>query len=283
MNTGLDPEILTIDGDGYIVPASYFLDPPKRDAKGVLNDISYDNAAIEIRPEESEDLDILALNTDTLLHRATVSMRLARRRQKIPPGSELSLIPSAPLHPKIRYNKSVSSFGCSPSQTVGDDYGVFTTKLFCSPGKTLYRSAGFHIHQELSHHDTEQPAVAVLDGLLGLVDVQQNHKLGWSKASRIRRNGLGYGRAGEHRVRKVPSGQRVLEYRVMSPWPLADDADIMWTTATVKAVCECSLNTLLDVLDEFPDRPKITKAINRDDHMSAKELRGPVLTAWAGR
>jgi len=62
MNTGLDPELLTLN-DGYIVPASYFLDAPERDTDGALPSISFDNAAVEIRPEHSDDLgmDTLAL------------------------------------------------------------------------------------------------------------------------------------------------------------------------------------------------------------------------------
>lgn len=280
MNTGLDPELLTLN-NGYIVPASYFLDAPKRDANGILNSISFDNAAVEIRPEQSDDLDILADNTDKLLHKATVYMRLARRRQKIPPNSELSFIPAARLNASTRFIKSVGSFGCSPSQTVLDDYSVRTTELRANPSTTAFRSAGFHIHQELAHSDTEQPAVAILDGLLGLTDVLVNCQQGWNTASKIRRVDLGYGRAGEHRVRTVPSGHKVLEYRVMSPWPLANAKHILWATSVIKEVCESQLDTLLSVLDAYPDRFKITNAINHIDLCGVLQLQELCKATWS--
>ena len=279
MNTGLDPELLTIYKD-TVVPASYFLDAPERDANGKLNSISFDNAAVEIRPEPSGVLDTLVSNTGRLMHEARARMRLARRRRQIPSESRLSLIPAAALFPTARFIKSVRTFGCSPSQTILDDYGVSTTKTLCDPDDTPFRSAGFHIHQELSHPDTEQPAVAILDGLLGLTDVLMNDKLGWLRASKIRRFILGYGRAGEHRARTVSSGCRVLEYRVMSPWPLLDAKHILWATSTVKSVCENPIDTLLNVLDHYPDRAHIIEAVNNNDPVLAKQLQYTCRAAW---
>ena len=283
MNTGLDPEFLTLNTDGYIVPASYFLEGPKRDANGALNEISYDNAAVEIRPKESQNLSELTSNTEALLYEARVLMRLARKRKQVPSGSELSLVPAAKLHPASKHIKSVSTFGCSPSSTVLDDYSSCTTVLRGKAGNTTSRSAGFHIHNELSYYDTVQPAVAVLDGLLGLKDVMVNGRYGWKDAADIRRNELGYGRAGEHRVRMVESNAFVLEYRVMSPWPLGSAATILWATATMKAVCEVPLETLLTVLEKFPRRARITEAINTNNRAYAMFLHKLCANEWADR
>ena len=281
MNTGLDPELLTLS-QGYIVPASHFLDAPERDPNGLMNNISYDNAAVEIRPEHSENLETLADNTGQLMHEATVHMRLARRQQKIPQQAVMSLIPAARLQQSERDMESVSKFGCDPSQTVTADYSLKTTVLLSTPENTAYRSAGFHLHQELSHPDTEQPAVAILDGLLGLTDVVMNQRYHWTASSSIRRVTLGYGRAGEHRVRSVPSGRKVLEYRVMSPWPMAERSHVLWTTKTIKDVCECQMDTLLNVLDGYPDRPLITRAINHGgaSQKATLELQAACNNAW---
>ena len=284
MNTGLDPELLTLS-EGYIVPASCFLEAPERDKAGMLPSISYDNAAVEIRPEHSDELNVLADNTECLLHTADAQMRLARRRHLIPPSSKLSFIPAAELHFSARDLESVSSFGCSPSLTVLDDYSSRTTVKLCNPSDTCFRSAGFHIHQELRHDHTVQAAVAVLDGVLGLVDVLENHSRGWTDASRTRRVTLGYGRAGEYRTRRVESGAQVLEYRVMSPWPLANFEHVLWATSVMKIVCGSPLNMLLNVLDSYPDRCAIISAINHDnyDHDNVEVLHAHCEAAWSGR
>jgi len=279
MKTGLDPEILTI-GAGYLVPASYFLDPTTKDSEGALNSLSYDNAAIEIRPKESKNLEVLADRTGILLNMAVAQVRLARQQNKIPPKSVITLIPAARLHKVARDVESVKEFGCAPSQTVTNDYGVSTTIPGCTPEETPIRSAGFHIHQELSFPDTEQPIVAILDGLLGLADVVVNQRAGWSEASRMRRGVLGYGRAGEYRTRKV-KGKVILEYRVLSPWPLSKPSDLLWVTSLVKQVCEQPFTVLMSVLDAFPSRPRIVSAINHADCDIAHALMNLCSTAWA--
>lgn len=256
MNTGLDPELLTLD-KGLIVPAEFFLD-----SKAENEHLSYDNAAMEIRPNQSDNLKELVGNTFGLLHMAEVKMRLARRRHQIPPGSKLSYIPAAMLPSKVRNLSSVRTFGCTPSQVVLSDFSTHTQKVSCP--NVPFRSAGFHIHQELVRTGTVQAAVAVLDGLLGLTDVLMNHKAGWTYASRVRRKELRYGRAGEYRLRKVNSGRDVLEYRVMSPWPLSHRKYVGWAASVMKSVCECPLDVLVDVLDHFPSRKLITKMINHD-------------------
>ena len=276
MNTGLDPELLTIN-NGVIVPASFFLDDVT-----VNRSLSFDNAAVEIRPEHSDNLDILRDNTVVLLHEAQIAMRLARRRRHIPANSKLSFVPAARLHDKVRNLDSVQEFGCSPSQIVLTDYSTRTMKLVCGP-ETPYRSAGFHIHQELSHNNTVQAVVAVLDGLLGLRDVMSNHHAGWSYASRIRRHDMGYGRAGEYRIRPSRTKDtQILEYRVMSPWPLSEPKHIKWATSVVKAVCERPLDTLIDVLDAYPDRRRITKLINHEitNHTETRSLCISCVEAW---
>jgi len=277
MNTGLDPELLVLS-DQIVVPAEFFLPPPV-ETDGILNELSWDNAAIEMRPKPSDHLDILAGRAGSLLRQAVVQMRLARRQNRVPPDSYISFMPAARLHFKARDLESVQHFGCSPASLITNDYGVTTVIPRQTAKETAVRTAGFHIHNELSYSDTAQPIVAILDGLLGLADVLFNHQQVWSSQSRMRRISIGYGRAGEYRLRTV-GGQEILEYRVMSPWPMSSPRRMLWVTSIMKAVCRRELSTLLSVLDAFPDRHKITQAINEANPAQAVTLRQKCIAAW---
>ena len=191
MNTGLDPEILVMSPLKGLIPASYFLAAPILTPQGVLNQLSYDNAAIEMRPKQSDRTSTLTNRLASLYHKAAVSMRMARRKGLIPSDSEIQFIPSGCLSHPDRKLDSVKGFGCSPSLILGDTFLSKQTKPFVSAINTGVRSAGFHIHQELTHSGTIGVVVGVLDGLLGLLDVLVNHRSGWSSASAMRRAHLG--------------------------------------------------------------------------------------------
>lgn len=271
MNTGLDPELLTMGGD-FIVPAATFLDPPTRGVNGTLNPLSYDNAAVEMRPTHSTSLTSLVANTGLLLRKATLKMRLARMQERIPPDSYLSLIPAGELHPDARKLKSVNTFGCSPSLIVGDRYHAYIKANNYPARSGPMRSAGFHIHQELTYPNTSQMVVPILDGLLGLMDVIINHRMGWAAADKLRRSILGYGRAGEYRTRFSLKGRTILEYRTLSPWPLSTPKNTLWVVSVMQEVSKESRKSLLAVLEDFPKRLKITDAINSSNHKAALTL-----------
>lgn len=271
MNTGLDPEVLVVSGE-YIVPAERFMPPPTRDENGVLNAMSFDNAAVEMRPEHSTDLAVLINRTYILYRRARLMMRAARLRKLLPRNSSFSLVPALKLRDEELELDSVKEFGCSPSMVLDEDFGAQEVSPLCSAEKTNIRSAGFHIHQELADPMSYQLAVGILDGVLGLTDVVVNYSQGWQENSRLRRLHLGYGKAGEFRVRPAMSGTNILEYRSLSPWPLGAPRHILWATTAMREVCRLSLDEMLDVLDAFPLRAKIVQAINECDVSTARGL-----------
>ena len=276
--TGLDPEILAVAG-GHIVPAEFFMPPPTRDAEGTLNPMSFDNAATEIRPAHDEDLKVLTGRTHHLMRRARANMVYARKRNKVPWNTEFSFIPASRIRESAMSLESVSKFGCSPSNRVTDDYASIVVVPHLTANETRVRSAGFHIHQQLADPTIVQAAVAVLDGMLGLVDVLANHNMRWDVHSRLRRITLGYGTAGEYRSRVI-NGATILEYRTMSPWVLSSHNRVMWAAGTMSAVCSYSMDALLSILDRFPDRHRITRAINGADAAVAKVLLNQCYDAW---
>lgn len=271
MNTGLDPEILAIS-DGYVVPAEYFLPPPKEDEEGRLNQLSYDNAAIEMRPTQSISTSTVASRLRTLMMSAVFEMDLARDFKQIPSRTRLSLTPAAMLEKHDTKLESVSRFGCSPSFTLDGDYRRSMVEGLCGPDETRFRSAGFHIHQELPHKGMAEAAVAVLDGILGLTDVLANKSLGYTAASNTRRCRIGYGRAGEHRTRIAPGGLTILEYRVLSPWPLSSPESTEWVIEMTRFICKQEVDTLYAILNDFPDRISIIMAINSGSASDASRL-----------
>lgn len=279
LSTGLDPEILAI-ADGEITPAEFFAPPPTRGEDGVLNPISFDNAAMEMRPLHSPSLHTLVHRVMALRRRGEAMMRLARMRGLIHSTTHLSYAPASTLRAADMSLESVQTFGCSPSNAILDDYSSTRTTPHCNASESPIRSAGFHIHQEIADPSTHQMAVALLDGYLGLQDVIVNGWSGWQRQSQMRRLSLGYGRAGEYRLRPSPSGTFILEYRVMSPWPLSRHNWTGWAISTMKAICLLPPMRMLAILDRFPHREKITHAINHGDFHTATALIHLCRKAW---
>jgi len=262
MKTGLDPEVLVMTSDDYIIPASDFLPPPTRDSNGILNPISYDNAAIEIRPKESASLKSLTKNALVLFRDAKQHVKRATYSALIPWGCKISLAPAGHLSSDYVNYESVKTFGCSPSKVVNNDLTIDISFPKLGPDDTTVRSAGYHIHQEVKCPEGIPLIVAILDATLGLADAVVCIRK-WRKASLMRRLTLGYGVAGEHRVRTSPTGNFILEYRTMSPWPIANRRSIKWTTHIMKRICIMDLSTLFTIYEDLPDRSEITEAINQ--------------------
>ena len=280
MNTGLDPEILAFSGD-YIVPAEYFLPAPTRiAATGLLNPLSYDNAAIEMRPVHSPSTTVLINRTVSLLETTRRAIQMAKEEGVIPDDTTIVTTPAGVLRSEDTCMESVQTFGCSPSMMVMADYSSEVTIPHATADATPVRSAGFHVHQELADPTSAQAAVAVMDGLMGLLDVIHNERHGWAEASKLRRAVLGYGKAGEHRVRIVATGATVLEYRSMSPWPITDRTTITWVLGMAQMVCRLDMRSLMRVLSAFPPRAEVMSAINEGDAKEAKKLMTVCRSAW---
>lgn len=279
INSGLDPEALVLDGDGFIIPASRFLPPPTRQYGERLNHVSYDNAAVEMRPYHTSRTSRLTARLGSLIHSVMTDLGVAMQRGYVPRHAYLSLTPAGRLRDEDRDLESVSQFGCSPSLTLTDDFTSLTTVPDVSADETDVRSAGFHIHQEIPAMGTSLAVVGVLDGLLGLLDIRVNDRLGLLDASRMRRLDLGYGRAGEHRIRRGTHSS-ILEYRSLSPWPLANPTLTAYVITLSRQVCRLSRVQLLRILNDFPDRRRITRAINGGNPYAAAALHSRCVAVW---
>jgi hypothetical protein len=272
MSTGLDPELLVLDPDGYIYPASKLNLPSSKHADYIV----YDNAAIEIRTKPFSCHQEVCYNLQTVMHDVS--------RLKLPADHVISLTPAARLRDEDRSLPSVSAFGCNPALIVEADGTVSRTSPIVDAADTEWRSAGFHMHRQLEcpslvvglkgNPEYFADTVKCLDAFIGLVDVMMCHKAGWKKESQVRRLLLGYGRPGEFRVRLHPGYQRalsrwvILEYRTMSPWPAVSSLWTWWSTSAMRAVVRCS--SLLKPY--LPERSEIMQAIDTCDYKEAKRL-----------
>lgn len=280
MNTGLDPELLTLTGNNYLVPASLFLPAPERDKRGVLNPLSYDNAAAEFRPVHGKTVNKLVNRLSDLLTRGQNKLKNARRDGRVPASSAMSLVPCGLLADHHRRLPSVMNFGCSPSWRLDDDYMSHEVRPHVSALDTPLRSAGFHIHTEI-HDSNSQMIVAVMDGLLGLTDVILSHQLGFFSESRARRLTLGYGMAGEYRTRLTSNGMtEILEYRTLSPWPLVSPDTTVRVLHTARAIASQPIPVLMGILGSYPLRSDVAKAVNECDLAAAEALLPECRLAW---
>jgi hypothetical protein len=280
LNCGLDPELLAMS-NGFIVPGELFVPPPIRDKRtGEWNSLSYDNAAVEMRPYHTTSTAKLVKGTTYLLRRANQYLQHAIEGGTVPSDTKFSFAPASMLDNEGASLKSVTTFGCSPSQMVKPDYSTMDIAPSAVAAETRIRSAGFHVHSELVDPLSGQAAVALLDATLGLTDVVMNRQNGWCEASRMRRQELGYGRAGEHRIRIVATGKTVLEYRSLSPWPIAHGNTMAWAIDTMRSVCALNTDRLMSTLNRIPARNHIMDAINDSDAVSAKALLSLVKPIW---
>jgi hypothetical protein len=279
MSIGLDPEFFIVDGSHHIVPAEKFLDS----AEG---DVAFDNAAVEIRPEQSSCIQGFLSNVRETFHHAMMKMRLARLQGRIPSTSHLSLTPAARLRAGDMNLPSVQQFGCSPSLVVEKDGSLSHTTAQVDPLGFAYRSAGYHVHVGVAYHTTPEALAnitALADVFVGLVDVMMVGlaSRSWVRGSQIRRLAMGYGRAGEHRVREIPARAewanpiKVWEYRTLSPWPLSHP---LWSWWAQSAVRHCQIygnhynNPLGALKPKLPNRSEVVDVINNCDLAGAREL-----------
>lgn len=271
MNSGLDPEILAIC-DGRIIAGERFVPAPMRDAQGVLNPLSYDNAAVEMRPMHNSSARKLVKSCLQLMYNAKRHLADAIKDGRVPAMSQLSMAPAGVLADGDQVLPSVMGFGCSPSHMVMPDYSSIQTVPYVSASETPIRSAGFHIHCEIENPEAAQAVVAVLDCILGLRDVMGNTKAGFAAQSRMRRMELGYGRAGEYRMRIVASGAHVLEYRAMSPWILANPLGMVWSINVMRHICSMPTSDVISLLSKMPNRSSVMDVINECSYSESQSM-----------
>ena len=296
MSTGLDPEFFVLDPAGFIVPAEKFIDSAADGEARVV----YDNAAVEVRPFAGSCLEGVGNNTTVVMRDAYRQMRLARLQGRIRPNSEISLVPAARLRKADMKMLSVQEFGCSPAKSLGADMTITTVKPIVDPTEIRWRSAGFHVHQSFGDNwskayftNAAKDSTALCDALIGLVDVQMVYLAGHAQQSCIRRQDIGYGRAGEFRIRPYADnadtstyvsrreGYGIYEYRTLSPWPLSHPIWSWWAASAVRQCCLTEGRGA--IIKKLPDRSEIIDVINSCDFKGADKLWRASLRAWGTR
>lgn len=319
---GLDPELLILDSDDYCIPASKFLIDSSAVSLGRENrpyNVSsrngmfvYDNAAMELRIHPNVCLETINHDMSTALYYAYRAFRVGKSRNKIPMDSRISFAPAARLRPEDRQLESVAVFGCSPSIGINSDMESVATVPLASASDTPWRSAGYHVHvgtdnyAEIAEYDPDALSstfakhTAILDAFVGIVDVLMCHHGAHANLSRIRRYNLGYGRAGEHRVKPLlEEGERwdddmdeyrddttyksLYEYRVLSPWPLSHPMWTWWAGSAVRHVIHRMQSDVVSKVESLlPDRSEIIDIINTTDVDGAWELWPKIVRAVDG-
>lgn len=301
---GLDPELLVVDGENFLVPAQRIIKSRAKSAP-----VAYDGAAIEIRPAPGYCAAALSMNTRELLWNATAQFRLARLKGSIPRDSRISVAPAAMVRPEDMKLKSINQFGCNESLSVNDDLSVSVVRPLPGAEEVPFRTAGYHVHISNNQNvntftgkatpslDVENskesflekyvaPRVAILDAMVGLIDVMMVHLDGHSMESEVRRGLIGYGRGGEIRVR--PYGEKNwlngrMEYRTPSPWAMSSPMWSWWLQTSVRCIMDVGRlgpSKIGPLLERLPARSEITDAINRNDAKAARELWMASWRAW---
>lgn len=292
VSLGLDPELLVVDDDGYIVPAEKFLTGDKKAW------VAYDNAAIELRPAPCYCAAGLSGNTRELLWDAIAKMRLARRKGIIPKGSSIITSPAAPVRREDMMLESVSMFGCSEAIRLEADGSINSVKPNPGAESIPFRSAGYHVHVATQLEKTTRslliptregfiewlvPRIKVLDALVGLVDVMMVSRDGDEELSQIRREQIGYGRGGEFRVCQQLDTWSHFEYRTPSPWAMNHPMWSWWLQTSVRHVMDAGRTSdaqIRTLVEGLPERSEILEAINRCDNGTAETLWEASRVVW---
>lgn len=286
MRTGLDPEFFVVDGSNHIIPASRILPSSN-------GDVAYDNAAIEIRPAPSTCIQGLLGNTRETFQHAYAMMRLARRRGHIPATSRISFAPALRLRRDATGEPTVLQFGCSPTNVLSADGKDLSMSIPKVDAMTFpYRSAGYHVHCEMTNTQAQRylnTILSALDAFVGLADVMMVNATNrtWVRGSRIRRSEMGYGVAGEHRTRvrqSTGTSVPIVEYRTLSPWPMMSPLWVWWAQSAVRHVVQYIHNgdNVGRMKQRLPNRSEIVEAINSCDPKAATQLWKATLSAFNG-
>lgn len=282
---GYDPELLLVDGSGIGIPASKVIPDPASSDKMIV----YDNASIEIRPAAGGCLEGMVMNTSDLVRGVYYLINKAKSAGNISKKATITLNPAVRLYDSDLSRPEIREFGCSPFYRMDDNIPMKTTAEV-DPDEIPFRCAGFHVHCQYirKKFKTEAewleyliPRIALMDAVIGLVDVIMNAKAGFTDRAKLRRI-MGYGRAGEFRVQEmitiVHEGGRIVnrffwnkfEYRTLSPWPMSHPAWLWWAGSAVRR-CVITDDGILNSIN-LPDRSEIVSVIQECDYQGALDL-----------
>lgn len=305
-SVGLDPELLILDGDGNIIPASLIIPTSATDDEEKL---VHDNAAIEIRTTPDVCLEVQGDNLRSTIIEAYRAFRLAKLRKKINPSATISYVPSAPITEEYLFHpdhEELHQFGCSPSLVLDEKLQLNASSPDCDPMEVRHRCAGFHMHIGFpvvsplrpifpADPDAESvvspnemidyilPRLALVDIYVGLVDVMMCGYMGWEEQSRIRRSLMGYGKPGEIRLGDVHSCRNArMEYRTLSPWPLSHPMWTWWAQAAFRQIMLQPISNVAAMLKNAPDRSEVIRVITECDVKAATTLWQRAVDNWCG-
>lgn len=290
-DVGNDPELF-ITEKGKLVPSEKLMggqrkEPPIFAASGrnYLYDrdnkvykVKVDNAAIELNFPPDTCLQVGLGNISRSLWRL-------KEEYMIPRVHQVSLKAAMEISEEdMTTCRSLLQFGCDPSLLFYNE-NLKVSRPICDPRTVRYRSTGYHVHLGLGKpseynypssgdmltaskllHTTEGRVriVQMCDMIAGLPAVLLERD---DEAVNIRRNILGYGRAGE--FREQPHG---FEYRTLGPWPLIHPAWAWWANGAVRDALQLVLaGADLEIVKKVPG-VQVSDAINSSDKKAALKL-----------
>jgi len=283
-SVGNDPEVFVTE-KGKIVPSEKLL-KERRTRAGIadLRDIHYSDASYKVKVDNAavEFNFPAATCLQGVLGNISMTLRKLKNNYLKPRIHSVCLKAAMELSTDdMKRYQSLLQFGCAPSLLFSND-DLKISRPIVDPRTTRYRSTGYHVHLGLakagSYYDSETNNAAkilhttagrvrlvrICDMIVGLPSVLLERD---TEAVHIRRNVLGYGRAGE--FREQPHG---FEYRTLGPWPMAHPAWAWWANSGVRDALQIVLaGADEEILKKIPGN-EISDAINSNDFKAALRL-----------
>lgn len=279
-SVGNDPEIF-ITERGQVVPAEKILKEPLETPSGYgLKEykVKVDNAAVELNFPPATCLQVGISNmTEVLRKLKKYYLKPKIHSVCLKAAMELSI-------DDMKRYASLMQFGCDPSLLFYDN-DLKISQPVVDPRTVRYRSTGYHVHLGLAkpnyyaHFDDKKLTeaatllhttsgrvrlVRMCDMIVGLPAVLLERD---TDAVNIRRNVLGYGRAGE--FREQPHG---FEYRTLGPWPMMHPIWGWWANSAVRDALQLVLAGVdEELIKKIPGR-EISDTINTNDMAKALRL-----------
>lgn len=269
---GNDPELF-ITEKGKLVPSEKVV--PRRPPNG-LHKVKVDNAAVELN---------FPANTCLQYNLGEAARALFLLKNNYMDGKknyQITLKPAMEVEAEdMETCGSLLAFGCDPSLLYYKDE-LKVSRPTCDPRTMRFRSIGFHVHlgwekpghgnsKELNDmatilHTTEGRVrlVQMCDYIVGLPAVLLERD---DKAVQIRRNMLGYGRAGE--FREQPHG---FEYRTLGPWPLLNPAWAWWANGAVRDALQLVMMGMDKEIIKKISGQDVSDTINTNNRIVAARL-----------
>jgi hypothetical protein len=203
------------------------------------------------------------------------------------PKLKLSVQAATAFRPDVLAKATQANvFGCSPAFRPALGGGTEVVTPHVSPRETLFRSIGYHVHlggprkspwgdatideaREMLHEPEFQVRLAQMcDLVVGIPAMLLDHDI---PNNRVRREIIGYGRAGEFRAQK-----HGFEYRALPAWPLHHPAWAWWAQAATRDalillfsgnefVSEFDMSEVSDVMNSYDlvEATKIWKRVRK--------------------